>query len=79
MRRYGTHHKARFGVTKEEQRHLFPVPDSYVSAHCVSRKLNMLRGIAATFRKIFGHQYELRQHVREVGSVLEIRSAKGCL
>ena len=72
MARYNSSEKARYGVTKEDQRDLFSVPPDYSLAHCVARDLRMSRGIAATFNEKFGRVGELRRQDPEVGSVLRL-------
>ncbi|VEN40030.1 unnamed protein product [Callosobruchus maculatus] len=66
--------KARFGVTREEHRDLFTVPDEYALAHCVARDLRMSRGIASEFQRLFGQVDELKRQGGRVGQVLELRS-----
>ncbi|VEN45006.1 unnamed protein product [Callosobruchus maculatus] len=65
---------ARFGVTREEHRALFTVPDEYALAHCVARDLRMSRGIASEFQRLFGQVDELKRQSGRVGQVLELRS-----
>ncbi|VEN42942.1 unnamed protein product [Callosobruchus maculatus] len=66
--------KARFGVTREEHRDLFTVPDEYALAHCAARDLRMPRGIASEFQRLFGQVDELKRQGGRVGQVLELRS-----
>ncbi|VEN45007.1 unnamed protein product [Callosobruchus maculatus] len=66
--------KARFGVTREEHRDLFTVPDEYALAHCVARDLRMSRGIASELQRLFGQVDELKRQGGRVGQVLELRS-----
>ncbi|VEN62280.1 unnamed protein product [Callosobruchus maculatus] len=66
--------RARFGVTREEHRDLFTVPDEYALAHCVARDLWMSRGIAGEFQRLFGQADELKRQGGRVGQVLELRS-----
>ncbi|VEN45004.1 unnamed protein product [Callosobruchus maculatus] len=66
--------KARFGVTREEHRDLFTVPDEYALAHCVAKDLRMSRGIASEFQRLFGQVDELKRQGGRVGQVLELRS-----
>ncbi|VEN40241.1 unnamed protein product, partial [Callosobruchus maculatus] len=68
--------KARFGVTLEEHRDLFTVPDEYALAHCVARDLRMSRGIASEFQRLFGQVDELKGQGGRVGQVLELRSGQ---
>ncbi|KAJ8961623.1 hypothetical protein NQ317_003283 [Molorchus minor] len=65
-------HKARYGVTREEQRDLFQVPAEFALAHCVAQDLQMSRGIAAAFKEKFGNVDELRRQRPEVGDVLQL-------
>ncbi|KAJ8975588.1 hypothetical protein NQ317_000017 [Molorchus minor] len=53
MAQYSPNHKARYGVTREEQRDLFQVPAESALAHCVAQDLQMSRGIAAAFKEKF--------------------------
>ncbi|VEN51359.1 unnamed protein product [Callosobruchus maculatus] len=66
--------KARFGVTREEHRDLFAVPDEYALAHCVARDLRMSQGIASEFQRLFDQVGELKRQDGRVGQVLELRS-----
>ena len=59
MDNYSTGHKARYGVTREEQQDLFAVSSDYSLAHCVASDLKMSRGIASVFKKKYGRLEEL--------------------
>ncbi|KAJ8974731.1 hypothetical protein NQ317_004054 [Molorchus minor] len=72
MAQYSPNHKARYGVTREEQRDLFQVPAEFALAHCVAQDLQMSRGIAAAFKEKFGNVDELRRQRPEVGDVLQL-------
>ncbi|KAJ8982933.1 hypothetical protein NQ317_004589 [Molorchus minor] len=72
MAQYSPSHKARYGVTREEQRDLFQVPAEFALAHCVAQDLQMSRGIAAAFKEKFGNVDELRRQRPEVGDVLQL-------
>ncbi|KAJ8971962.1 hypothetical protein NQ317_006004 [Molorchus minor] len=72
MAQYSPNHKARYGVTREEQRDLFQVPAKFALAHCVAQDLQMSRGIAAAFKEKFGNVDELRRQRPEVGDVLQL-------
>ncbi|KAJ8953535.1 hypothetical protein NQ317_018314 [Molorchus minor] len=72
MAQYSPNHKARYGVTREEQRDLFQVPAEFALAHCVAQDLQMSRGIAAAFKEKFGNVDELRRQRPEVGGVLQL-------
>ncbi|KAJ8980349.1 hypothetical protein NQ317_019236 [Molorchus minor] len=41
MAQYSPNHKARYGVTREEQRDLFQVPAEFALAHCVAQDLQI--------------------------------------
>ncbi|KAJ8956145.1 hypothetical protein NQ317_019737 [Molorchus minor] len=60
MAQYSPNHKARYGVTREEQRDLFQVPAEFALAHCVAQDLQMSRGIAAAFKER-GHETEAEE------------------
>ncbi|KAJ8979624.1 hypothetical protein NQ317_015191 [Molorchus minor] len=72
MAQYSPNHKARYGVTREEQHDLFQVPAEFALAHCVAQDLQMSRGIAAAFKEKFGNVDELRRQRPEVGDVLQL-------
>ncbi|KAJ8974852.1 hypothetical protein NQ317_016687 [Molorchus minor] len=72
MAQYSPNHKARYGVTREEQRDLFQVPAEFALAHCVAQDLQISRGIAAAFKEKFGNVDELRRQRPEVGDVLQL-------
>ncbi|KAJ8978840.1 hypothetical protein NQ317_012044, partial [Molorchus minor] len=72
MAQYSPNHKARYGVTREEQRDLFQVSAEFALAHCVAQDLQMSRGIAAAFKEKFGNVDELRRQRPEVGDVLQL-------
>ncbi|KAJ8911550.1 hypothetical protein NQ315_012803, partial [Exocentrus adspersus] len=76
MSEYSTNRKVRYGVTSEEQRDLFQVPNEFALAHCVAQDLKMSRGIAATFKQRFGRVDELRDQKPEVGEVVQLGEDK---
>ncbi|KAJ8911018.1 hypothetical protein NQ315_003580 [Exocentrus adspersus] len=76
MSEYSTNRKVRYGVTSEEQRDLFQVPNEFALAHCVAQDLKMSRGIAATFKQRFGRVDELRDKKPEVGEVVQLGEDK---
>ncbi|CAH0547092.1 unnamed protein product [Brassicogethes aeneus] len=69
---YSSGKKARYGVTREEQKDLFTVSADYSLAHCVAEDLRMSRGIAVVFKNKFGRVDDLRRQNPKVGEVLEI-------
>ncbi|VEN44755.1 unnamed protein product, partial [Callosobruchus maculatus] len=68
--------KSRFGVTREEHRDLFTVPDEDALPHCVARDIRMSREIASEFQRLFGQVDELKRQGGRVGQVLELRSGQ---
>ncbi|MCD1431043.1 DDE-type integrase/transposase/recombinase [Klebsiella pneumoniae] len=72
MTAHSTGSKSRYGVTREEARDLFEVPQEYSLVHCVAQDLKMSRGIAAEFRKRYGRLRELQKQNPRVGRVLRI-------
>ena len=74
MDNYSTGHKARYGVTREEQQDLFTVPSDYSLAHCVASDLKMSRGIASVFKKKYGRLEELANQRPSVGKTLHLKN-----
>lgn len=71
MGAYGATGKARYGVTTEEQRDLFSLPEDYSLAHGFSANLHDDRGLATVFRRKFGRLPELRDQLPVPGKTLQ--------
>ena len=72
MESHSTGHKARYGVTREEQLDLFTVSPDYSLAHCVAKDIKMSRGIASVFKRKFGRVQELADQSPSVGKALRL-------
>lgn len=70
---YSGSSKARFGVTREEQRDLFQVPSGYSLVHCIAEDLEAPAGTARVFQKKFGRLRELRNRAPRLGTTLALK------